>query len=155
MLWEDEHERQSPIGYFTMALAYLDAADELTRRQVDRDDPFRLAFESPIRHLYAHTWELALKSCLFRQGMKPAEMKTKVSHNLTKAWDRVDRTRFAPLRLADHVRIMPEALDRYHPTKLYAYPVTGFRREFSLGYIRDAAQRFRISTGLILDLFGY
>lgn len=146
-------ERQTPLGYFNMALSYLDAADELTRRLVDKSDPFRLAFESPIRHLYAHAWELALKACLIRQGMKPDDVKKTFGHKLVPAWEAVDRKRFATLDLHDGTRIVPEVLDQFHPTKLYAYPVTGFRREFSLTYIRGASQRFRIDRPTILELF--
>lgn len=146
-------ERQTPQGLFNLALSYLDAADELTRRLVDRHNPLKLSFESPVRHLYAHTWELALKACLFRQGLTPVQLK-RIGHNLTKAWDLVDHRRFAALRLTPRVRIMPEVLDQFHPTRIYAYPVSGYRQEFTLVYIRDASQRFRLTRTEIIDLFG-
>lgn len=146
--------RQSPIGFFNLGLSYLDAADVLARKQLDENDRFQLAFDSPIRHLYAHAWELILKACVFTQGMKPSEMKRKIGHSLSKAWDLVDKTKFAVLDLNAKTRIVPEVLDQFHmPPRMYAYPITGSRREFSIAYIRAASDRFKISRAEILELF--
>ena len=147
--------RQSPIGFFNLGVSYLDAADALTRKQFDKADTFQLFFDSPIRHLYAHAWELFLKACIFRQGMKPSEMKRKIGHSLTKAWDEVDKSRFALLDLHPQTRTVPEVLDQFHmPPRMYAYPITGSRREFTITFVRAASQRFRISRRQTLELFG-
>lgn len=146
--------RQSPIGFFNLGLSYLDAADILSQRHLDSGDSFRLRFEHPLRHLYAHAWELFLKACLFQQGWTPAQMKRKIGHNLSKAWDEIERGRFAELDLHSDTRIVPEMLDQFHPTKQYAYPETGSRREFSIPYIRAASQRFRLSREEVRRLFG-
>lgn len=145
--------RQSPIGFFLLAESYLDAADALFVAMNTGEARLKLAFEHPVRHLYAHAWELALKACLARQGMKASEMKKKLGHRLTAAWDRVDKAHFAALDLNPRTRIVPEVLDQFHPTKFYAYPVTGLRREFSLSYLRAATQRFRLPRAEIQRLF--
>lgn len=146
--------RQSPMGFFNLGISYLEAADALAERHLDKLDRFKLTFDSPIRHLYAHAWELVLKACLFRQGMKPSEMKRTIGHSLTKAWDAIERPRFAPLNLNAKTRIVPEILDQFHMSpRMYAYPITGIRREFTIPYVRDASQRFKISRAVTIELF--
>jgi hypothetical protein len=146
--------RQSPIGFYNMGLSYLDAADHLTNRQLDATDGFHLPFEGPIRHLYSHSWELFLKACLFEQGELPSDLKYEPGHRLVNAWDQVDKDRFAVFKLSPRTRDFLARLDAYHPTKFYAYPITGFRQDFSLTYIRAASQRFRLTRKRAGQLFG-
>lgn len=150
---KEQDARQTPVGFYILGLAYLNAADELTSRFLDASDPFKLTSESPIRHLYAHAWELFLKACVFKQGARPSEFKKALGHSLTSAWDAVDKLRFSRLDLHTDTRLLMEGLDQFHPTRMYAYPVTGFRREFSLPYVRDATQRFRIPRPEVVRLF--
>lgn len=145
--------RQSPLGFFNLALSYLDAADHLAASHLDPQSGFRLPFEHPLRHLYSHAWELALKACLFQQGWTPSEMRKCFGHHLSAIWDKVDRDAFVELKLTDQTRIVPEVLDQFHPTKQYAYPETGSRREFSIVYVRSASQRFRLPRVVIRRLF--
>ena len=150
---KEQDARQSPVGFYILGLAYLDAADELAGRYLDPGDPFRLSSESPIRHLYAHAWELFLKACVFKQGCRPSEFKRTIGHSLTMAWDVVEKASFQMLDLHPDTRVLVEGLDQFHPTRMYAYPVTGLRREFTLPYVRDVSKRFRIPRAEILRLF--
>jgi len=145
--------RQSPVGFYNLGLDYLAAADAIAGKHLDREDPFKLAFESPIRHLYAHAWELFLKACIFQQGMRPSQIKRTIGHSLTKAWEAVDKERFEVLDLHPGTRLLMEGLDQFHPSRMDAYPVTGYRRQFTLTYLRAASQRFRISRAEIARLF--
>lgn len=146
--------RQSPIGFYNLGLSYLQAADEVVRSHLDDESLFALSFEHPIRHLYAHGWELCLKACLYQQGNRPSEIKTWIGHRLTMAWDAVDKERFAELRLTPDTRHFVELLDDFHPTKFYAYPITGVRREHTLTYVRAASKRFYLARPAISKLFG-
>lgn len=145
-----DHVRQSPIGFYLLGCAYIDAADKLVSEISDQAQAFRLAFDSPVRHLYAHGWELCLKACLFEQGIPPSVLKSrKFGHSLIALWRVVDRDRFAVLNLHARLEHVLHRLDRFHPTKLYAYPLTGYRNDFSLTYIREISQRFRLSRPMI------
>jgi hypothetical protein len=149
----DEIDRQSAVAFYNVGITYLDAADELARRQLDRDDKFRLSFDLPIRHSYAQAWELIQKACLRRQGIEPKELKLDVGHKLTKAWDLIDKLQFAALNLTPDTRTIVELLDNFHPTKLYAYPFTGARREIELKDLGTVSQRLRLPRSEILRLF--
>jgi hypothetical protein len=137
-----------------MGVAYVSAGDELARRHFDVEEPFRLQFEGPMRHLYAHGWELCLKACLFQQGTLPSELKYDPGHRLVSAWDAVDKERFAALNLTPATRHFTALLDRYHPTKYYAYPIGGARSDFTVAYVRAASQRFHIAREIISQMFG-
>jgi hypothetical protein len=141
------------VGTFNLALSYLDAADHLEQSLRKPSPSIHLAFEHPVRFLYAHTWELALKACLLRQGISQQDLKGQFGHKLTKIWDAIDRPRFPELRLDDRLRIIPEQLDRYHPSREYAYLVTGHKVDFTLSYVRTVSQRFRVPRATILDYF--
>jgi len=145
--------RQSPVGFYILGFAYLDAADVLASKHLDGGDPFSLTSESPIRHLYAHAWELFLKACIFKQGMRPSGFKKAIGHSLVRAWDAIDKVRFAGLALHPDTRRLMEGMDQFHPTRMYAYPVAGPRREFTVSYVRDASKRFRIPRAEIIQLF--
>ena len=150
--WE---ARQSPVGFFNMALSYLEAADVLTDRihapaKADRPD---LAFDCPVRHLYAQTWELALKACLFAQGVMPFKLKNDYGHNVLRAWKRVDKERFARLDLSSATEVIADHLGYYHSEKMFAYPVTGIREYLPLNYLKAESQRFRVGRPEIIALF--
>lgn len=146
--------RQSPIGFFLLGIDYLTAAEAITVRHIAVDDPFHLRFELPIRHMYAHAWELCLKACLFQQGFLPSTLKHNVGHSLTAAWDKVDKQRFAIFDLQPRTRLIAERLDRYHPTKMYAYPITGSRTDWGLPYLRSSSRRFKIQLSDVQQHFG-
>lgn len=150
--WE---ARQSPVGFFNMALSYLEAADVLTARihAPDKEDRPNLVFDSPVRHLYAQTWELALKACLFAQGIRPAKLKKDYGHNVQRAWKRVDKQRFVRLSLAPETEAIADHLGFYHSEKMFSYPVTGIREYLPLNYLKAESQRFRIGRLEIIDLF--
>lgn len=144
---------QTPLLFYNVGLSYLDAADHLTTSLQGPPYRFRLPFDVPVRHLYAHALEMFQKACLFEQGVSPQEMKTRFSHRLVEAWDAIDGGRFRELRLDDESRAIAEWLDNFHPTKEYAYPYTGYKRELSLEQLRDGLSRFRISRAVIHRLF--
>lgn len=139
--------------FYLVGLSYLDAADHLTRSLEGPPYCFRLPFDEPVRHLYAHALEMFQKACLFEQGVSPAEMKKEVGHWLVKAFDRIDRQRFADLRLDDELREYAGWLDMYHPTKEYAYPYTGYKEELALDQLREGLRRFRVPRTLLIRLF--
>ena len=145
--------RQTPIGFYNLGLAYLEAADALAEKELSKDDRFSLAFDHPIRHLYAHAWELFQKACLAAQGMKPSKMRNRFGHSLAKAWDAIDKERFEILDLHPGTRLFAENLDGFHPTKKYAYPEVGYRQDYTLSYLRAAFERFKINRAEILRLF--
>jgi hypothetical protein len=150
---DDDIERQSPMAFCNVGLAYVEAADELASRQLDRKVPFNLSYDLPILHLYAHGWELVQKACLREQGMSAEELRLKVRHNLTKGWDLIDKDRFAALRLTPDTRLIVEVLDWYHPTKLFAYPYTGSRRQIELAKLTKVSKRLHLSRADRLRLF--
>lgn len=150
--WE---ARQSPVGFFNLALSYLDAANELTNRiQAPTDgEHLHLTFDSPVRHLYAHSWELALKACLFAQGVRPSRLKKDFGHNVLRAWRAVDKARFSQLDLSSETEAVAAHLSYYHSGKLFAYPLTGLREYLPLGFLGNQSERFRIGRMEIIDLF--
>jgi hypothetical protein len=150
--WE---ARQRPVGFYNLALSYLEAADVLTDRihAPRKEDRPQLIFDSPVRHLYGQTWELALKACLFAQGIRPTKLKNDFGHNVLKAWKRVDKDRFAPLNLTEETQLIAEHLGLYHSEKMFAYPITGIRQYLSLNHIKAASQRFRLARTEINQLF--
>ncbi len=150
---EDEIERQSPMAFCNVGLSYLEGAEDLASRHLDPRIRFKLSHDLPIFHLYAHGWELVLKACLREQGMSAAELRSKIRHNLTKAWDSVDKERFAALRLTPETRAVIQVLDWYHPTKLFAYPYTGNRREIELDELTAVSRRLHLSRPDRLRLF--
>jgi hypothetical protein len=145
--------RQSPIGFFNLGLSFLAAADALTEKADNKNDSFRLSFDSPIQHLYAHGWELCLKACIFQQGELPSQMKNKIGHNLTEAWDQIDKVKFSVLKLTPESRQIVELLDTLHSTRLFAYPITGIRQQWSVTFMHSSSKRFRISRKQIIQLF--
>ena len=148
--------RHSPIGFFNLALSYLDTADDLTRRihEPAKAARLQLGFDSPVRHLYAQTWELALKACLFAQGIRLHKLKKDFGHNLLKAWKRVDKERFARLNLSTpESELIAGHLGFYHTEKMFAYPLTGIREYLPLNYFKGQSQRFRIERMEIIELF--
>lgn len=150
--WE---ARQSPVGFYNMALSYLEAADVLTERihAPAKEDRPNLVFDSPVRHLYAHTWELALKACLFAQGVRPIKLKKDYVHNILRAWRHVEKERFGRLNLSPETEAIADHLGYYHAEKMFAYPVTGIREYLPLNYLKAESQRFRISGPEIIGLF--
>lgn len=150
--WE---ARQSAVGFFNLALSYLDAADELTDRiQAEpREERLHLLFDSPVRHLYGQTWELALKACLFAQGVRPIKLKNDYGHNVLKAWKRVEKDRFARLDLNPATQQIADHLGFYHSGKMFAYPTTGMREYLPLIFLKAQSQRFRIARLEIIGLF--
>lgn len=141
--------------FYAVGLSYLDAADHLTASLAGPPYKLRLAFDEPVRHLYAHAWEMFQKACLFQQGMTPIEIKQQFGHWLVKAWEKIDRSRFSDLQLDDASREYAEWLDHFHPTKEYAYPYTGYKVELSLEQLRDGLKRFRIARDVQLRLFSH
>ena len=150
--WE---ARQSPIGFFNLAISYLDAADELTNRIHDTvsEGHLHLNFDSPVRHLYAHGWELALKACLFAQGVRPAKLKKDYGHKILRTWKAVDKDRFSRLDLSDDTEAVAAHLSYYHAEKLFAYPLTGLREYLPLAFLKAQSERFRIDRAEIFELF--
>lgn len=150
--WE---ARQSPVGFFTLALSYLDAANELTSRIHAPADAghLHLTFDSPVRHLYAHSWELALKACLFAQGVRPSKLKKDYGHNVLRAWKAVDKARFGRLDLSSETEAVAAHLSYYHSEKLFAYPLTGLREYLPLRFLEAQSERFRIGRMEIIGLF--
>lgn len=150
--WEARH---SPIGFYNLALSYLEAADDLVGRIHGpiNERNLQLAFDCPIRHLYGHTWELALKACLFAQGIRPYKLKNDFGHRLLKAWKSVDKDRFAILKLTPETECIASHLGLYHSEKMFAYPTTGVRSYLPLKQIKAESQRFRIKRAEVIDLF--
>lgn len=138
----------SPLGWHLVGVANLDAAEELVGQGV------KLAFEDPIRSLFAHAWELNLKACLRRQGFDAEDVRKQFGHDLIALWDAVDRPKFPHLRLRDELRAFIERIGFYHRNRLYAYPIRGFRNEYSLAYVRDTSSRLRIPRSAALETFG-
>lgn len=151
----DWEARQSPVGFYNLALSYLEAADLLTERihAPARQDRPRLIFDSPVRHLYAQTWELALKACLFAQGVRPIKLKKDFGHKVRRAWKHVDKERFARLDLRPETEFIADHLGLYHQEKMFAYPATGVRQYLPLEYVKAESQRFRISRVEVIRLF--
>ena len=149
--WE---ARQSPVGFYNLALSYMEAADDLTSRiHENKDRRLKLIFDSPVRHLYAQTWELALKACLFAQGIGPHKLKKDFGHRLLKAWKHVDKKRFARLNLSPETEQLSDHLGYYHSERLFAYPISGLREYVPLNYIKAESQRFRMARLEVIDLF--
>lgn len=150
--WEARH---SPIGFYNLALSYLETADDLVGRihAPIKEQKLQLAFDCPIRHLYAHTWELALKACLFAQGIRPYKLKNDFGHRLLKAWKSVDKDRFAILRFTPETECIASHLGFYHSEKMFAYPTNGVRPYLPLKQIKAESQRFRIERSEVNDLF--
>ena len=146
--WE---ARQSPIGFYNLALSYLEAADDLTSRIHDKK--LQLTFDSPVRHFYAQTWELALKACLYAQGVRPHKLKRDFGHNLLRAWKAVDKERFARLNLTAETEQIANHLSLHHTEKMFAYPLTGTRSYLPLKHIMAESQRFRMERIDIMSLF--
>lgn len=150
--WEARH---SPVGFYNLALSYLEAADVLTSRiqaPAKKERP-QLIFDSPVRHLYAQTWELALKACLFAQGIRLHKLKNDFGHNVLRAWKHVDKERFAPLNLIPETEQIADHLGFYHSGKMFAYPITGVRQYLPLNYLKTQSQRFRLSRMEVIELF--
>lgn len=150
--WEARH---SPVGFYNLALSYLEAADVLTSRihAPAKEDRPQLIFDSPVRHLYAQTWELALKACLFAQGVRPHKLKKDFGHNVLRAWKYVDKERFARLKLVAETEQIAIHLGLYHSEKMFAYPLTGIRQYLPLNYIKSESQRFRMRRVEVINLF--
>jgi hypothetical protein len=149
--WE---ARQSPVGFYNLALSYLEAADVLTARihAAAKEDRPKLIFDSPVRHLYAQTWELALKACLFAQGIRPIKLKKDFGHKVLRAWKYVDKERFARLNLLPETERIADHLGLYHSEKMFAYPMTGIRQYLPLNYIKAESQRFRMGRIEVIEL---
>jgi len=96
---------------------------------------------------------LALKACLFAQGIRPHKLKQKFGHRLQKAWNYVDKERFARLSLAPETKEIAEHLGLYHSERMFAYPIAGARRYLPLNHIKAESQRFRIEREEIIGLF--
>ena len=142
-----DNQSLGALGWYNLALANLAAADQLTVLNV------RLLFEEPIRALYAHAWEMALKACLRKQGYTPSQIRKEFGHRLDKIWAKVDRERFDRLQLRDELIGFINHLTFYHANRLYAYPLSGLRRELDLDYLRATSSRLRVSRACAIDLF--
>jgi hypothetical protein len=138
----------TPLGWHLVGLANLDAAEKLMEPSV------KLAFEDPIRSLFAHAWELNLKACLRRQGLSAEEVRKQFGHDLTKLWDAIDRSLFPRLQLRDDLRPFVEHIGFYHRNRLCAYPIRGYRNQHTLTYVRSASARFRIPRADAVESFG-
>jgi hypothetical protein len=135
--------------------SYLETADLLTDciRARAKDDRPDLISDSPVRHLYAQTWELALKACLFALGVRPTKLKKDYGHNVLRVWKRVDKERFATLNLEPETELIAEHLGIYHSEKMFAYPLSGVRRYLPLNFLKEQSQRFRLSRLDVIRLF--
>ncbi len=149
--WAEWDARQSPVGFYNLSLSYLDIADDLTERM--HKNQLKLAFDAPVRHSYAHAWELALKACLFAQGFRPKELKTKFGHDVHKIWQSVDHNRFSQLRLTPETEQIAEHLGGFHLEKSFAYPVAGATNYLPLSIIKAESKRFRLQRIEIARLF--
>lgn len=138
----------TPLGWHLVGTANLDAAEYLVA------DGVNLAFDDPIRALFAHAWELNLKACLRKQGMSAESVRKEFGHDLIKIWDAVDRSRFPLLSLRDELRPYIEHTAFYHRNRLYAYPTRGFRNEHSLAYVRATSSRLRLTRKGSVEMFG-
>lgn len=150
--WE---ARQTPVGFYNLALSYLEAADELTTRihNPTEKERLRLIFDSPVRHLYAQAWELALKACLFAQGTRPRKLKNDFGHRIDKAWKHVDKKHFSVLDLTESTQGIADHLSLYHTDRMFAYPLVGVREYVPLNHIKAESQRFRIPRMDVIRLF--
>lgn len=146
---DDEIDRSSlgAMGWYNLALANLDAADHLIASNA------KLLFDEPIRALYAHSWELALKACLRKQGFAPSQIRKRFGHRLDNIWNVVDRDRFYQLQLRDELDGFINHLTFYNSNRLYAYPLAGMRRELDIDYLRATSSRLRVPRALAIDLF--
>ena len=142
----DEHSLEA-IGWYNLAIANLNAADQLTAMNA------KSSFDEPIRSLYAHAWELALKACLRKQGYTPSQIRKSFGHRLDKIWVAVDRERFDQLQLRDELISFINHLTFYNANRLYAYPLTGMRRELELSFVRATSSRLRISRASAVAIF--
>lgn len=138
----------SPLGWHLVGTANLDAAEHLVA------DAVKLAFDDPIRSLFAHAWELNLKACLRKQGMTAESVRKDFGHDLLKIWDAVERNRFPLLSLRDELRPYIEHTAHYHRNRLYNYPIRGFRNEYSLAYVRATSSRLRLTRKASVETFG-
>lgn len=145
--------RQTPFGFFILGQSYLQSANLLAAALEDPAAKFEPQYKHPIRHLYAHGWELCLKACLFEQGQKPSQFKGSVVHSLTKAWERIERDQFEPLNLTDDLARLLEVMEEYHPAKLYAYPESGGQVMPSFRYLREASERLLLPVAEVAPLF--
>lgn len=146
--WE---ARQNPVGFYNLALSHLDAADDLTNRILAGE--LKLMFDSPVRHFYAHAWELALKAGLFTQGVRPHKLRKDFGHDVLRAWKHVDKERFACLTLTPKTEEIASHLGFYHAEKMFAYPIAGVREYLPLNFLKTESQRFRIPRDAIIPLF--
>ena len=135
------------MGWYNLSMANLQAADELTAAGI------RFSFQEPIRALYAHAWELALKACLRKQGYAPSRIRKEFGHRLDRVWREVDKQRFYQLQLHDELIGFINHLTFYNSNRLYAYPLAGMRRELDLDYLRATSSRLRIPRSLAIELF--
>ena len=135
------------MGWYNLALANLEAADYLAVSNT------KLLFDEPIRSLYAHAWELALKACLRKQGYTPSQIRKKFGHRLDEIWQAVDRERYSQLQLRDELSGFINHLTFYNANRLYAYPLTGMRRELELSFLRATSSRLRVPRALAIELF--
>ena len=144
---DDEIDRSSlgAMGWYNLAFANLEAADHLIASKA------KLSFDEPIRALYAHAWELALKACLRKQGFAPSQIRKKFGHRLDIIWSVVDRDRFYQLRLHDELDGFINHLTFYHSNRLYSYPLAGIRRELGLDYLRATSSRLRVPRALAIE----
>lgn len=138
----------SPLGWHLVAVANLDAAEHLVAENV------KLRFEDPVRSLFAHAWELTLKACLRRQGCDAEQIRKDYGHDLPRLWDAISRNEFPALALVDGLQPFIERIGYYHRNRLYAYPLRGFRNDFSLTYIRATSSRLRLAPRVAIETFG-
>lgn len=137
--------KQSPLGFFTLGQSYIQSANVLAVALEDPANDFKPSYHHPVRHLYAHGWELCLKACLLEQGWQPSRVRDKFGHKLCEVWKYVERDRFPSLRLTDDLERVLRAMDQCHPSKLYAYPVADWQIFVTFRYLKEVSERLLIS----------
>lgn len=145
--------KQTPFGFFILGQSYLQSANVLVAALEDPALGFDPQYKHPIRHLYAHGWELCLKACLLEQGTKPSQLKMLVGHSLTTAWEAIDRPRFAAIQLAEDLQPILVAMELYHPSKLHAYPVSGWQQMPTFRYLREISERLLLPGSEVSKMF--
>ena len=144
----------SPIGMYNFGLSYLHCADRLVMAS-DRKTPDRLilAFDHPVRHLYAHTLELFLMACLLKQGKSANYVRNKIGHDLKKAYCALDPAWNTIFDTDLQFRGMVEIIGNMHIERLYSYLETGTFLDIDRAYLYRLFRRFDLSRETIFKLF--
>lgn len=144
-----EGERTTATGLWTYAESYLDAADFVAKGCEANDCELR--HKAPIRFLYAHAIELALKAFLRSTGVTPKQLKNRYGHRLVSLMDACEAK---GLREAGHSveldRAVVEWLDQERMD--FRYISTGEKKGVpSLEKVSEVATRLVKATKSSLD----